>query len=111
MRVLVIEDDDLLQALAVAVLGASHDVAVAGSGEDGLRMALRGGYDVILCDLEMPGGMTGLGVWERLPDHMRRSFLLWTASPGLAAGRDVRVLPKPADLDELLDAVEGAYKG
>lgn len=111
MRVLVIDDDDVVRDLVVLVLGAAHEVAVAGTGEEGLRLVQQGGFDVVLCDHEMPGGMSGLEVWERLPDQMRRRFLLWTASTGLAEGTGVRVLAKPADVDEIFDAVEEAYKG
>jgi CheY-like chemotaxis protein len=112
MKILVIDDDGLLRESARDALeDRGHEVGEASSGAEGLRMAEEGTYDMVVCDMQMPGGMNGLEVWARLPDHLRARFLLWTGTPDLAAGVDVRVLAKPSGYLELLDAVEEVYKG
>lgn len=111
MRVLVIDDDQMLRWVAQRALERSGvEVQVAASGAEGLRMAGAGEFDVVVCDMEMPG-MTGLEVRERLPDHLRGRFLLWTGAPHLAEGSGARVLPKPSGGADLWDAVQEAYKG
>jgi CheY-like chemotaxis protein len=114
MRVLVIDDDFMLRDAAWRMLkrdpARDHEVVLAATGAEGLRLALASNFDVVVCDMQI-GDMTGLEVWERLPDHLRRRFLLWTGAPELAYGTDVRVLSKPSGVLEFLDAVGEAYKG
>jgi PleD family two-component response regulator len=62
MRILLIEDD--LEAAAYLVKGlteTSHVVDHAGDGEQGLRLALAGHYDVVVVDRMLPG-LDGLSV-------------------------------------------------
>lgn len=111
MRILVIDDNDLLRDVAASALGrARHEVVVAACGREGLERAAAEDFDVVVCDMEMPD-MTGLAVREMLPDHLRARFLLWTGAPHLAEGAGVRVLEKPSGAGDLLAAVEEAYKG
>ncbi|MBL8836866.1 MAG: response regulator [Alphaproteobacteria bacterium] len=54
-RVLLAEDNAINQRIAVALLErAGHRVDHAANGREAVRMALAGGYDVILMDIQMP---------------------------------------------------------
>lgn len=65
--VLVIEDDAPSLELAVYLLeGAGYATVSARDGPDGLAAALRGGFDLVLCDLQLPG-LNGFEVFARLP--------------------------------------------
>ncbi|MHB8865780.1 MAG: response regulator [Pirellulaceae bacterium] len=60
LRILLVEDSPANQKLAAFILRErGHTVDIAGSGRQGLNMALENGYDVILMDVQMPG-MDGL---------------------------------------------------
>ncbi|HEY2887169.1 MAG TPA: response regulator, partial [Candidatus Limnocylindrales bacterium] len=62
VRVLAIDDEqDALDLIAAALEPAGHHVTGARSGEAGLQLAQRGGFDLVICDLIMPG-MDGFGV-------------------------------------------------
>lgn len=108
MRVLVIDDNDLLRAGARMVL-REFEVTTARSGEEGLELVGRQEFDAVLCDLQMPPGMSGLEVWRRLPEHLRGRFVLWTGAPGEAAGVEgLVVLAKPVPNEVLLETVRRA---
>jgi PAS domain S-box-containing protein len=68
-RVLVIDDEAAIAAIMSGLLSAVHDVVTVSSGKDALE-ALRKeqGFDVIFCDLIMPG-MTGMDLYERLREE------------------------------------------
>jgi DNA-binding response OmpR family regulator len=54
MKLLVIEDNRSLIESLRKHLGKSFSVDTAGTGKDGTRRALTGGYDVVLLDLHLP---------------------------------------------------------
>lgn len=112
MRVLLIEDSELLQrSVGIALRKAGYAVDVAGDGEDGLFHALGKPYDVIVLDLMLPK-LDGHGVLRRLRDAGRDvHILILTAKDsvedrvhGLMSGSD-DYLVKPFALDELLARV------
>jgi heavy metal response regulator len=56
VRALVVEDDKrVARFIEKGLREASHVVSVADNGDDGLRIALGGGHDVIVLDLMLPG--------------------------------------------------------
>src|SRR5687768_2823661 len=65
-RLLVIDDEEGIRALAQAVL-AAHDleVHVAATGDEGVRVADEIGPDVVLLDLRLPDG-DGMAVLQTL---------------------------------------------
>ncbi len=111
-RVLVV-DDDLRVANAVAAALDDQDVTVAESGSDAVDRCTRESYDCILCDVMMPE-VSGIDVHESLARQgrgMDRNVMFLTggavtegAQSALArSGRPV--LEKPVDVYELRAAV------
>ncbi len=65
-KILLIEDDNTLrQTLTLAMQGEGFDVASTGNGEEGLKLALEGGFDLIALDMVLPG-LAGLEVCRQL---------------------------------------------
>jgi len=112
MRVLLVEDSELLQrSLGAALKKAGYVVDIAGDGEDGLWQALNKPLDVIVLDLMLPK-LDGYTVLHRLREAGRDTHvLILTARDsiedrvrGLMSGSD-DYLVKPFALDELLARV------
>jgi len=108
MRVLVVEDDPLLQrSLAAALREENFAVDTAADGEEGLFKARETAYDAIVLDVMLPK-LDGWGVLTGLRPARRTPVLMLTARDavpdrvrGLNLGAD-DYLTKPFDLDELL---------
>lgn len=109
MRILVVEDDHPLRSSIVRGLReASFLVEEAGTGTQGLAMALAGTYDAIVLDILLPG-MDGVALCEELRSREDWTpILILTALDaveqritGLNAGAD-DYLGKPFDFGELL---------
>jgi DNA-binding response OmpR family regulator len=94
MRILVVEDDELLAAaLSRGLTAEGYAVEVAADGVDGLHRAREFDYDAMILDLLLPG-LNGLRVCAELR----------------AAGRNLPVLMLTAK-DGALDHAEGLYTG
>ena len=108
MRLLLVEDDPLLQrSLAAALREEGYAVDASGDGREGLFKARETGYDAIILDIMLPG-LDGWQILSRLRPVVRTPVLLLTARDtvpdrvkGLDHGAD-DYLTKPFDLDELL---------
>jgi two-component system OmpR family response regulator len=83
MRVLLIEDEDrLAHQVQRGLFGAGFTVDVAGTGTDGLWAALESPYEVIVCDIMLPG-VDGYEVVRRLRDQgVWTPILMLTAKDG-----------------------------
>jgi CheY-like chemotaxis protein len=67
MHVLVVEDQDAIRRMIEALMTArGHTVTVASSGPRALEAALASRPDVVLLDVNLPGGLDGLEVCRRL---------------------------------------------
>ncbi|MGH8454967.1 MAG: winged helix-turn-helix domain-containing protein [Nevskiales bacterium] len=109
MRMLLIEDDAQAADYLVKGLGeCGHVVDYAADGEDGLHLALTGGYDVLVVDRMLPK-RDGLSVIRMLrADQHRTPVLVLSALgevddrvAGLRAGGDDYLI-KPFAFSELL---------
>jgi two-component system OmpR family response regulator len=113
VQVLTIEDDATTAAEIALELG-SHGmhVTTCGQGEQGLELALKGGFDLITLDRMLPG-LDGLNLVKRLRDAGHNTPVLMISAlsdvdervKGLRAGGD-DYLTKPFDLGELSARVE-----
>jgi two-component system chemotaxis sensor kinase CheA len=66
LPVLVVDDSLTTRMLECSILeSAGFEVALAASAEEGLEMAARNAYGLVLCDVEMPG-MDGFGFLARM---------------------------------------------
>lgn len=108
MRVLLVEDERKVASfVARALRENAYAVDSAGTGEDGLRLALENPYDAILLDVRLPG-MSGIELCRRLRQaEIQSPILMLTARSlveqrveGLDAGAD-DYLTKPFALAEL----------
>jgi len=113
MRLLIVEDDQKISAFiekGFRETGYAVDVAV--DGEDGLRLARQGFYDVIVADLMMPK-LDGLKMIERLREQKINTPVLILSAKrtvddrirGLQAGGDDYMV-KPFSFSELLVRVQ-----
>jgi len=115
-RVLVVDDDKLVGNVLLKVLGAEHDVTVLSSARDALARLISGEhFDVILCDLMMPG-MTGMDLYAELRGQAtekadRMMFLTGGAFSSTARSFLDKVpnqrFDKPFNLQNLRAAVRG----
>lgn len=113
MRILVVEDEPQLAAqVARALTRTNHTVETRADGEDGLAAARRGGFDLLVLDVNLPkvDGFTVLRRLREARNHTR--VLMLTARgevgdrvTGLKLGAD-DYLTKPFAMDELLARVE-----
>ncbi len=65
-RVLLVDDEAFIVAALRRLLGTEHDVTAVMCGADAIALIEEGHrFDVILCDLRMPG-MSGIDFYEKL---------------------------------------------
>lgn len=110
-HLLVVEDDPRLQGLLRdAFATAGHRVTVVGTGGEGLEVALDGGVDLVVLDLNLPD-VDGVDVARRMRADGDVAILMLTARgdvasrvEGLYAGA-ADYVTKPFDVQELLARV------
>lgn len=115
-HLLLIDDDTELGALMRDFFHDQEiDLTSAQNGFEGLEMALRGGFDLILLDVMMPG-LDGFEVLKRLRSERDTPVLMLTARTesesrirGLNEGAD-DYLPKPFEPMELLARVRAILR-
>jgi DNA-binding response OmpR family regulator len=82
-RVLVIDDEIAIGRSVQRLLARDHDVTIESDPRQGVALAESGSWDVIFCDLMMPG-MTGMDVYENLarssPQVARRVIFMTAGS-------------------------------
>lgn len=116
-RLLVIDDDPGVVDLWTEVLhGAGFAVEGTCAPEDGLRRALAGAYDLVLCDVEMPG-LRGPEILDRLlAARADQLVVLITAFGSIQSAVDslrsgaADFVSKPCDPETLLHVVRRALR-
>jgi signal transduction histidine kinase len=116
MRVLLAEDTPTNQVLVVHTLKKrGHDVQIAVDGRAAVQLAQDKSFDVILMDLQMPhmDGFEATAAIRSIPGREHVPIIALTAHTMvgdrercLAAGME-GYLPKPLDLRNLIEVVEG----
>ena len=115
LRILIVDDDPGQRSLLNSFLHSQgFETAMADSGKRALEMLRAGKFAMMISDVRMPG-LSGLETLRRArQEHVTLPVLLVTAftdiRDAVAAMRDgaVNYLPKPIDLDELLNSVRQA---
>ncbi len=113
-KVLLIDDEVVLRRVFGQLLGKHHDVATVGSGPEALAALGADEFDVIVCDVMMPG-MDGCELYRRIaaehPGHEHRVVFI----TGGTFTRDVddflattpnRLLTKPFNLESVLSTID-----
>ncbi len=111
-RILVVEDEkNIAMTLAYNLMKAGYAYDLAFDGEDGLRKALTGNFDLILLDLMLPK-MDGFEVCRRVREKLSTPIIIATARVeevdkimGLDIGADDYVT-KPFSMNELLARIK-----
>lgn len=111
LRVLVVDDDPVIQRLVAATLAdEGYEVAVARDGLEAVRCALQSRPDAIILDLEMPG-LDGRSAFRAMRARgVRAPVLLLSANGAHEARRELRAeaaLEKPFDPEDLVSRLEG----
>lgn len=121
--ILVVEDDEQVRNLLVEVLtDAGYTVISTADGRHALEVAAGTKIDLLLTDLILPGGLSGVEVASKLSADDPNMKLLVMSGYGadfaekrlselFVAGIDEIMLEKPVKPDRLLDAVKRALSG
>ena len=114
LQILVVDDEPLIGSAVRAVLSPPHTVDVLVRAEDALPAVMSGRYQVVLCDLMMPG-MSGMELHEQVqaqrPELARRFLFMsggtFTDQASRFAARNApRLIEKPFDLERLQQLIE-----
>ena len=111
-RILLIDDDDALRGVMAEILrDAGHETTLAATGQEGLAALAVEEPDLVLCDINMPGG-DGYAVLRevrRTPRLAALPFVFLTSDvqvrQGMASGAD-DYLVKPVSSRDLLAAID-----
>ena len=114
MRVLVVDDDDLVRTVAVDTLeDAGFEVIEAATAEEALDRCEERTADVLFTDIMLSGNLDGLDIAERCREAHPDIPVIYTTGYSLRAHRPVpgsRLLHKPyqsAELVRVISAVVG----
>jgi PAS domain S-box-containing protein len=114
LRILVVDDESLIRMIVVRVLGPDHDVLSAASGEEALALVASNRFDLILCDVMMPG-MSGVEVYRRIassdPALAKRIVFMSGGTIGSTLEEQLEQLtnnrlPKPFTVERVFEVVE-----
>lgn len=116
-RVLVIDDEKgLRDMLSYTLRRMQHEVIVAEDGESGVEASRAADFDVVICDIMMPG-MDGVAVLEILKrERPGVEVVMVTGYPTIETSnrctelRAFAYLAKPYDLMALLALIETAVR-
>ena len=116
LDILVVDDESSITAFLAQYLGSrGHAVLAAHSGSEAVTLARQNPFDVVVCDLRMPGmdGIETMRALRSLPQGANARYVLSTGATISAAVRDAveaipvnAVVPKPYDIEQLRRAVE-----
>ncbi|WP_372013798.1 response regulator [Pseudoxanthomonas sp. 10H] len=117
-RLLYVEDDALLRTVTTMALDdAGYEVVEAHDGRQALDLLGQGGFDYVISDISMPGGISGLEV-ARAAQSVRpgcRTILVsgYASAQLPALPESVAYLGKPFRVRELIDklADDAAWPG
>ncbi len=115
-RLLLVEDDPAVAAIAVDLLTANGlEVTTAENGPEALQRLQEQAFDIMMTDVVMPGGMTGLDLARRAAElYPSMRILLASGYAGEDVDADLAgaawpLLRKPYSRDELFAALAQAH--
>jgi DNA-binding response OmpR family regulator len=111
-RILIVDDEPKIRDfIARALITAGYAVDAARNGDEGLRMALAGGYDLVILDLVMPDRDGREILTHLMRDHREQAILVLSCLADVTTKVDCLergaqdYLTKPFSLAELLARV------
>ncbi|MBD8499315.1 response regulator transcription factor [Paenibacillus arenosi] len=115
-KILLIEDEkNLSRFIELELQHESFSVGTASNGQDGLQLAMKEHWDLILLDRMLPG-IDGLEVCRQIRAHSRTPIIMITAKDriadrveGLDSGAD-DYIPKPFAIEELLARIRVVFR-
>lgn len=118
MRILIIEDNPQNLYLHTYLLESrGHTIEAAPDGQTGIEMAIKGGYDMILLDIQLPD-LEGTEVSRRLRAHKNWKPVPITAVTSFAMVGDreraleagcIGYIEKPIDPNSFVDQIEALH--
>ncbi len=111
-KILIVDDDKLLQASLDDILSEKYDTLIAGSGEEALRLFGQNSVDLVLLDIRLPG-INGIETLRRMGAKASEAVVIM-----MTAYEDVKsvissmkigafdYLVKPLDIEELEVIIE-----
>jgi|TARA_B110000240_G_scaffold194335_1_gene241786 two-component system nitrogen regulation response regulator NtrX len=119
IKILIIEDEEPIRRVLLRILteeDSSYEVHEAFDGKDGLKKINNNNYDLILCDIKMPG-MDGIEVLESIKvSNKTLPFIMLTGHGNVSTAVEAMKLgaydfiSKPPDLNRLLNSVRHALE-
>jgi len=117
IKLLIVDDESrFLDAIATRLRKRGFDVKTATNGHDAIELARTDKFDVALLDLKMPG-MDGSEVLRQLKqEHRFLEAVILTGHGSLENAVELTklgafgYLPKPYELEKLLDTLKAAYE-
>src|SRR5512137_1156798 len=106
-KILIVDDDKLLQNSLDTILSEKYDTRIAGSGEEALRLIPSHNFDLVLLDIRLPG-INGIETLSRIRQLNGEAVVIM-----MTAYEDVKsvissmklgafdYLVKPLDIEEL----------
>ena len=111
LRILVVEDEELLAAVIVDVLGDSHDVICAANVVDAIDHLLGDDIDFVLLDCVLPDGPNWQVALEADRQEVPVVFMTGDAGQAEELGAGARpYLLKPFTIATLIDVVDNAAR-
>ncbi len=117
IKILLVDDEvNFLKAVSDRLSIKGFDVTTASNGDEAIAAANRGGFDVAVVDLQMPG-TDGAKVLEILKqNHKFIEIIMLTGHATVDSAVECtklgafKYLEKPYDFDKLVDALKEAYQ-
>jgi len=116
-KILIVEDEaKIARFVELELIHEGYEVEKAADGREGLDKALRGGFDLILLDVMLPG-LNGLEVLRRLRSESDVPVILLTARDAVmdkVSGLDMGAndyITKPFAIEELLARIRAVLRG
>lgn len=117
IKILLVDDEiKFLQAISERLSIKGFDVTTASNGEDAIKAAKKGGFDVAVLDLQMPGigGEQVLRILKQ--NHKYIEIIMLTGHATVDSAVECtklgafKYLEKPYDFDNLVEALKEAYQ-
>ena len=115
-RILIVEDEESYrEPLVYQLTREGYDVSAAATGEEGLELFTKGGIDLVLLDLMLPG-IDGTALCRRIREQSRVPIIMLTAKGetfdkvlGLELGADDYII-KPFETKEMVARVKAVLR-